>query len=284
MSKNGKKKRSPLLATTTGGIAGGIETMVVWPMEYIKTQLQLASKSSAREFENSILSCARYTLRTKGFLTFYDGMAPVLLGAIPKAGIRFGGFNEISRKFQLPDGSITPMRTLAAGSIAGAVEAAIIVTPVETLKTRLIHSRVGFLRGSLDILKKEGPRGIYRGAVPTIMKQGSNQGLRFMAFGQYKRLLGKQSPNPLESFFGGMFAGCFSTLCNNPADMLKTRMQGNDAGKYNGFVDCARKVVKEEGVLTLWSGTTARLGAGRAGAGRHIHVVRNHRERSRVQL
>jgi hypothetical protein len=36
-----EKKSSPLASLITGCIAGGIECVTVWPMEYIKTQLQL---------------------------------------------------------------------------------------------------------------------------------------------------------------------------------------------------------------------------------------------------
>ena len=38
----------------------------------------------------------------------------------------------------------------------------------------------------------------------------------------------------------GAFAGFCSTMANNPVDVIKTRMQGVDAHKYNGFMDCAK--------------------------------------------
>ena len=39
-------KKSPLLPMAAGCIAGGIEATAVWPMEFIKTQLQLQSKAT----------------------------------------------------------------------------------------------------------------------------------------------------------------------------------------------------------------------------------------------
>ena len=65
----------------------------------------------------------------------------------------------------------------------------------------------------------------------TIVKQSSNQGLRFMFMGTYRDTLtggGDRKLSPLESLAGGMGAGCFSTLGNNPFDVVKTKMQGND--------------------------------------------------------
>jgi len=46
MSTETKKKPSPLLPMAAGCIAGGIEATAVWPMKFIKTQLQLAPKGS----------------------------------------------------------------------------------------------------------------------------------------------------------------------------------------------------------------------------------------------
>ena len=101
--------------------------------------------------------------------------------------------------------------------------------------------------------------------------------------------------NALQSFLGGMMSGCFSTLCNNPLDVIKTRMQGRsdveeekgktcvvlpcvlggcltvlllhihtytglDAAKYNGTLDCAKQIIKHEGAGTFLKGLVPRLG------------------------
>ena len=101
-----KKSSNPVVSTLSGAIAGGIETAAVWPMEYIKTQLQLERNMKAGQTPRytGIASCARYTLNTHGFLTFYRGILPVLIGSFPKAGIRFGGFNFMKEKLSDENG------------------------------------------------------------------------------------------------------------------------------------------------------------------------------------
>ena len=128
---------------------------------------------------------------------------------------------------------------------------------------------MGTVKGIQHIIKTEGMGGLYKGAMATTLKQASNQGLRFMAFEWYKSLdtsyrgemgKGKVALDPGTAMLGGMFAGLFSTLCNNPFDLIKSRMQGVEGPKlYNGFVDCLVKVVRDEGVLQLWSGLVPRL-------------------------
>jgi solute carrier family 25 citrate transporter 1 len=120
-----------------------------------------------------------------------------------------------------------------------------------------------FVKGFKHIVKNEGIGGIYQGAFATALKQGSNQGLRFMWFNEYKRIItndGEKQLTPLLSFFGGMSAGCFSTLGNNPFDVLKTRMQGTTGSQYAGTLDCLQKILKHEGGLALYAGIVPRLG------------------------
>ncbi len=108
------------------------------------------------------------------------------------------------------------------------------MTPIETVKTKLIQNNMPFVAGVKDIVRRKGPAGLYQGVFSTVLKQSSNQGLRFMFFNEYKRIAtddGKVKLSPLGSLLGGMAAGAFSTLGNNPFDVVKTRMQGNEAKK-----------------------------------------------------
>lgn len=79
MSEDGVKKSSnPLVSITAGCIAGGIECLAVWPMEYIKTQLQL-QKPSARLPYNGMVEGLVYTVRTTGFFSLYRGLSVTLV-------------------------------------------------------------------------------------------------------------------------------------------------------------------------------------------------------------
>ena len=83
-----KKKFNPLLPMAAGCIAGGIEATATWPMEFIKTQLQLRVKGSQLAYDGMI-SGLSYTVKTTGFFSLYRGLAPTLIGSIPKAGKLF---------------------------------------------------------------------------------------------------------------------------------------------------------------------------------------------------
>lgn len=259
----GNKKKNPLLPMGAGCIAGGIEATVVWPMEFIKTQLQLGGKTGAPLPYNGMISGLRYTVETSGFLSLYRGLLPTLLGSMPKAGVRFGLNAIIKDNLRDKDGKLTIGKNFLAGLGAGVCEAFIIVAPVETVKTKCIELNRPFFPGMKHILATEGIGGVYQGAFATALKQGSNQGLRFMWFNEYKRIVtndGEKPMTPLLGLFGGMSAGCFSTLGNNPFDVVKTRMQGTEASRYVNTLDCFKKILTQEGIGAFYVGVLPRLG------------------------
>jgi len=206
----------------------------------------------------------KYTIRTTGFFSLYRGLAPTLVGSIPKAGIRFGMNAALKEKLRDPTtGQLTPAKNFVAGLGAGVGEALVIVAPVETIKTKCIELNRPFIQGLKHIVKTDGIKGIYQGATATALKQGSNQGLRFMWFNEYKAFVtddGNKAMTPLLGLAGGMSAGCFSTLGNNPFDVVKTRMQGTHASRYASTLDCFLKIIRDEGVASLYAGVVPRLG------------------------
>ena len=234
-----------------------------WPPPS-QTQLQLQSRAqNAKLPYTGMISGLRYTVQTTGVLSLYRGLAPTLLGSIPKAGIRFGLNSVLKDWLRDTNGQLTAGKNFLAGLGAGVAEALIIVAPVETVKTKCIELNQPFVAGFRQILQTEGVTGVYQGAVATALKQGSNQGLRFMWFNEFKRIVtadGETPMTPLLGLLGGMSAGCFSTLGNNPFDVVKTRMQGTRAKQYASTLDCFRQILSQEGVAALYAGLVPRLG------------------------
>ena len=239
---------SPISSLGVGCVAGGIEAVAMWPMEFMKTKLQLQSKyrGGPRLPFTRVLDGIKYTVRNTGILSLYDGLTVTLLLSIPKAGIRFGGNAYLKSVLMNDQGVLTMAQQFLAGVGAGVLEALLVVTPMETMKTKMIERHLDLLGGVKYILRSDGIRGLYQGVSATVLKQASNQGLRFMFFNQYKDIMtarGERSLGSVEAFLGGMAAGTFSTLGNNPFDVVKTKMQSTGATlKYKNTVDCFKQV------------------------------------------
>ena len=142
---------------------------------------------------------------------------------------------------------------------------------MDTIKTKLIHDQLsnerkykGFFHGCREIIREKGISGTYRGLTATIMKQGSNQAIRWLTFTQTKQWLAGPGVNPdkLPIYYtmaASVVAGTASVFGNAPVDVIKTRMQGLQADKYSGVIDCAKQIYHNEGFRGFYKGSSARL-------------------------
>lgn len=262
--------KNPVKAVLAGGIAGGIEICITFPTEYVKTQLQLAEGMHPPKY-TGIADCVRQTVRSHGILGLYRGLSSLVYGSIPKAAVRFGVFEKLSNYRRDENGKLTSTDGLLCGLGAGLAEAVFIVCPMETIKVKFIHDQTGpnprfkgFFRGVVQIVKEEGLRGTYQGLTATMLKQGSNQAIRFFVMTSLRNWYrgddpGKEIGIVYTALFGAT-AGAASVFGNTPLDVIKTRMQGLEAHKYKNTWDCAKKIWKNEGALAFYKGTIPRLG------------------------
>jgi len=250
-----------------GGITGGIEICITYPTEYVKTQLQLDEKVGKYK---GIFDCGKQTVREHGIRGLYRGLSVLVYGSIPKSAVRFGSFEQFKNHAMDEKGNLSPLNRLLCGLGAGVSEAILAVTPMETVKVKFIADQrsanpqfKGFFHGVRCIIAKEGISGTYKGITPTIMKQGSNQAIRFYVMETLKDWYRGGDPNAkvpklIVGLFGGL-AGAASVLGNTPLDVVKTRMQSLDAAKYKNTLDCMKTIMKNEGPRAFYKGTLPRM-------------------------
>ena len=108
----------------------------------------------------------------------------------------------------------------------------------------------------MNCVEISGLRGTYQGLTATMLKQGSNQAIRFYVMESLKeqyrkyKLKGPNDPVPvLITGVFGLIAGAASVFGNTPLDVVKTRMQSLEASKYKNTLDCAVQIMRNEGPL-----------------------------------
>uniref|UniRef100_A0A8C6ZJ45 Citrate transport protein n=1 Tax=Nothoprocta perdicaria TaxID=30464 RepID=A0A8C6ZJ45_NOTPE len=215
--------------------------------------------------------CVKQTVRDHGVRGLYRGLSSLVYGSIPKAAVRFGMFEFLSNQMRDEQGKLDSTRGLVCGLGAGVAEAVVVVCPMETVKVKFIHDQCspqpkyrGFFHGVREIVREQGLKGTYQGLTATVLKQGSNQAIRFFVMTSLKNWYKGDDPNKvINPFVTGVFgalAGAASVFGNTPLDVVKTRMQGLEAHKYKSTWDCAYQIMKHEGPLAFYKGTVPRLG------------------------
>ncbi|KAI9027796.1 mitochondrial carrier domain-containing protein [Hyaloraphidium curvatum] len=277
MADSKGKKPSAVLSMLAGGFAGGVEATLTYPTEYVKTQMQLQGKQGAGAKFKGPIDCVVKTVRERGIAGLYKGLSAMVIGNSAKAGVRFVAYEQFQRLVAGPDGKASSGGMMLAGLGAGMTEAALVVTPTETIKTKLIHDQNspsprfrGLTHATATIFREEGIAGIWRGVGPVMARQGANQAVRFSAYGTIKDWISKRYPvdakgRPVTpwyvSFGSGVVAGIITVYATMPVDVVKTKMQSLDGKqKYGNSLRCVAMVAKEEGILAFWKGATPRLG------------------------
>ncbi|ETI54919.1 hypothetical protein F441_02339 [Phytophthora nicotianae CJ01A1] len=268
-----KNRTVPVHVKMMAGMAGGVaEACILQPLDVTKTRLQLDRTGQYK----GMINCGSTIYKTEGGLALYKGLTPFVTNMVLKYALRFGSFAWF--KEQIAGGKdkpITPTINFTAGLLAGCIESVIIVTPFEVIKTRMQKEvGVGRFSGPVDctrhIVRNEGVRALWKGNIPTMARQGSNQAFNFMAFAWLNHHVwdkqdgdGKTLPT-YATFINGLIAGSLGPMFNTPMDVLKTRLMAQEtvAGqelKYKGFFDAMKVISREEGVGALWKGLLPRL-------------------------
>ncbi|XP_073400216.1 mitochondrial glutamate carrier 2 [Dendrobates tinctorius] len=163
--------------------AGTCQVVVTSPMEMLKIQLQDAGRlakqkvaagdaAAAAPQRPSALLIARDLLRTQGVSGVYKGLGATLLRDVPFSIIYFPLFANINKLGQTSPWEKAPFyHSFMAGCVAGSV-AAVAVTPLDVLKTRIQTLKKGHgedtYSGIVDCARKiwrnEGPTAFMKGA------------------------------------------------------------------------------------------------------------------------
>ena len=219
------------------------------------------------------VAVARATVARDGPLGLYRGLSALLFFSVPKVATRFLAYEQLKGALTGSDGRLSTSATLLCGLGAGAAEAVVAVTPMDTIKTRLIHDQLtrapherqfrGLLHGVTTIVRADGLAGVYKGLAATVLKQGSNQAIRWLVFTRAKEAMAggvdTRSLGVGHTIVASVAAGAASVYGNTPIDVIKTRMQGLTSNRYSGVIDCARQIAAKEGLRGFYKGATARL-------------------------
>ncbi|KAL2652412.1 hypothetical protein R1flu_020540 [Riccia fluitans] len=193
ISKDGGTSRLKIPAASIAGSAAGISsTVLMYPLELLKTRLTIQPKEY-----HSISNAFRRIVKEEGFWELYRGLGPSVVGVIPYAGTNYFAYDYLRTLYKkiFKTDEIGNLQTLLIGSASGAI-ASSATFPLEVARKRM---QVGAIRGKLvykntvdclaSILREEGLAGLYRGLGPSCLKLVPAAGLSFMCYEALKRVL-----------------------------------------------------------------------------------------------
>lgn len=170
-----KSESQRMLWTCFAGCLGGLaQTLLICPMELVKTRAQLT--------QQSVMQCLRQTCRQEGGLrALYRGYGLTVVRDVPAFGIYFASYEMLLDGLRQTREEST-FDVMLAGGTAGALSW-LAVYPVDVVKSRLqANLRYGSVRECVrDSLSKEGPKVFLRGCSPTLIRAFPTNAVTFAA-------------------------------------------------------------------------------------------------------
>ena len=106
-------------------------------------------------------------------------------------------------------------------------------------------------------------KGLYKGGVPTILREGTAFGLYFSFYEWLINILlspgqNRNQLNMSSVALAGSLTGLIVWIATYPIDIIKTRIQVDNFKnpEYKGTLDCFRKSLKNNGFTGLYKGFT----------------------------
>ncbi|KAH7061625.1 mitochondrial 2-oxodicarboxylate carrier protein-like protein [Paraphoma chrysanthemicola] len=263
---------------TAGAVAGVSEILVMYPLDVVKTRIQLQHGTvSGKEGYSGVVDCFRKIVRQEGVTKLYRGITAPILMEVPKRAIKFSANDSFApfyqHLFSVP--TLTQPLAILTGASAGATES-LVVVPFELLKIRLQDkSSASRYNGLLDCLSKvvrnEGPMALYNGFEATLWRHVVWNAGYFGCIFQVRAQMPDPaaSPNPvwqktINDLTAGFVGGVVGTTFNTPLDVVKSRIQSvaKKAGvrqKYEWAWPSLAVIAKEEGFNALYKGYMAKI-------------------------
>ncbi|XP_043927595.1 mitochondrial ornithine transporter 1 isoform X2 [Protopterus annectens] len=260
----------------TAGAAGGIACVLIGqPFDTSKVKMQ-----TFPTLYKGFLDCFTSTFRQVGFRGLYQGTTPALLANISENAVLFmcyGFCQKIVRKLcGLESGTqLSDLQNAASGSVASWF-AGLALCPTELVKCRLQAMYEMEASGKIPkghntvwsviktIFRTEGPLGFFQGLTSTWLREMPGYFFFFGGYETSRSILAsgrsKDELGPVALMASGGVGGMCLWLAIYPIDCVKSRIQVHSMmGKQHGFLRTFIHIMRQEGVLTLYSGLTPTL-------------------------
>ncbi|CAM8997161.1 unnamed protein product [Rhodiola kirilowii] len=263
-----------------GSVAGMVEHMAMFPVDTLKTRMQMVGACSVTCNTGTTTEILRpqfgkflaSIVRSEGAQGLYRGIGAMGLGAGPAHAVYFTVYEVCKERFGGNKEGHHPVAHAAAGVVATTASDAVL-TPMDVVKQRLQLPKSPYC-GVRDCMvrmsREEGVRAFYASYRTTVVMNAPFTAVHFSTYEALKKTLGQFSPeNASEERIvvhvtAGGAAGALASAVTTPLDVVKTRLQcqgvcGADKFSNSSIGTAIRQIIAKEGWKALLQGLKPRV-------------------------
>ncbi|KAM0002893.1 putative mitochondrial carrier protein [Helianthus debilis subsp. tardiflorus] len=257
-----------------GSIAGMVEHMAMFPIDTIKTRMQVLGSCPIKSA--GLRQAIHSILKSDGPAGFYRGIAAMGLGAGPAHAVYFSMYELCKETFTNPNNNNSYHNSIghAGAGVCATVMSDAVFTPMDMVKQRLQLGIGGRYKGVWDcvkrVLREEGFGAFYASYRTTILMNAPFTAVHFATYEAAKRgLMGVSEESVSDERLvvhatAGAAAGALAAAVTTPLDVVKTQLQcqgvcGCDRYANGSIKDVLKTIVKKDGYRGLFRGWMPRM-------------------------
>ncbi|GMR40817.1 hypothetical protein PMAYCL1PPCAC_11012 [Pristionchus mayeri] len=285
IESKGFDSRKFLLDLATGGTAAAVSKTAAAPIERVKLILQLQDASAhipADKRYKGIVDVLVRVPKEQGFTAFWRGNLANVIRYFQTQALNFAFKDTYKAMFlagvdKKKDFWKFFAGSLAAGGAAGATSLCF-VYPFDFARTRLgadigkgeSREFKGLADCLVKIVKSDGPVGLYRGFVVSLQGIIVYRAAYFGLFDTAKVVFASDKQLNFFAAWGiAQVVTVGSGVLSYPWDTVRRRMMmqsGRSDVLYKNTLDCAVKIIKNEGMAAMFKGSLTNVYRGTGGA------------------
>jgi len=255
-----------------GGVAGLCEVITTYPLDVIKTRMQLQGQAGSSSAYKNMFHAFYTIFKQEGILNLYRGIISPIFAETPKRAIKFSA-NESYKDLIVANllgndyTKVQPQHLAFCGAAAGTTKA-FINCPFEVIKVRMqAKENMNLYKNTfvalIKTISQQGIFALYKGIEPLVWRNAVWNGLFFACIPSVNKYLPKREGKNGElfnKFISGAVASTIATCANTPFDMVKSRMQNTSFKSPSKFVlPNLLHVYRTEGFRKLYRGLGPRI-------------------------
>ncbi|KAI0343242.1 mitochondrial carrier [Trametopsis cervina] len=251
-----------------GALAGITEHAVMFPVDSIKTRMQVFATSPAAVYTGIGNAFTRIS-STEGARALWRGVSSVIMGAGPAHAVHFGTYEAVK---ELAGGNVEGGGQWVATSLAGAsatIASDALMNPFDVIKQRMQVHRSEFrsaITCARTVYRTEGFNAFYVSYPTTLTMTVPFTAVQFTVYEQLKTFLNPSGAySPATHIISGGLAGGVAGAVTTPLDVAKTLLQtrgtsgDREIREARGLKDAFRIIWARDGVRGFARGLAPRV-------------------------
>jgi len=252
-----------------GALAGITEHSVMFPVDSIKTRMQVFATSPAAVYTGIGNAFTRIS-STEGVRALWRGVSSVIVGAGPAHAVHFGTYEAVKELTGgNRDGNATPWLSAPLAGAAATTASDALMNPFDVIKQRMQMHQSQFrsiITCASTVFRKEGIAAFYVSYPTTLTMTVPFTAAQFTVYEHTKKFMNPRGDySPLSHIVAGGVAGGVAAGLTTPLDVAKTLLQTRGTStepeiRYcRGMLDALRIIWRRDGLRGFSRGLSPRV-------------------------